>query len=224
MKAIFLSLILSTLLSVSGAAQASLFDRGGGLIYDSDLDITWLQDANYAKTSGYDADGLMNHAQAVSWAANLSYFDSVRNQTLTGWRLPSMVDTGTPGCNWSYSGTDCGFNPSTASELVHLFYNELGNLSFYTTSARAQPGWGPLNTGPFVNIQNGYYWYSTSARNGYAWLFDFGDGHQDTHIVSALDSGWAVRSGDVAAVPVPAAVWLLGSGLLGLVGVARRKQ
>lgn len=29
---------------------------------------------------------------------------------------------------------------------------------------------------------------------------------------------------DVAAVPVPAAVWLFGSGLLGLVGVARRKK
>ena len=28
----------------------------------------------------------------------------------------------------------------------------------------------------------------------------------------------------VAAVPVPAAVWLFGSGLLGLVGVARRKK
>ena len=30
--------------------------------------------------------------------------------------------------------------------------------------------------------------------------------------------------GLVSAVPVPAAVWLFGSGLLGLVGVARRKQ
>ena len=29
---------------------------------------------------------------------------------------------------------------------------------------------------------------------------------------------------DVAVVPVPAAVWLFGSGLLGLVGVARRKK
>ena len=35
---------------------------------------------------------------------------------------------------------------------------------------------------------------------------------------------WAVQSGDVGAVPVPAAVWLFGSGLLGLVGVARRKK
>ena len=29
---------------------------------------------------------------------------------------------------------------------------------------------------------------------------------------------------DVSAVPVPAAVWLFGSGLVGLVGVARRKK
>lgn len=28
---------------------------------------------------------------------------------------------------------------------------------------------------------------------------------------------------DLTAVPVPAAVWLFGSGLIGLVGVARRK-
>lgn len=32
------------------------------------------------------------------------------------------------------------------------------------------------------------------------------------------DLGW-----DVAAVPVPAAIWLFGSGLLGLVGIARRR-
>lgn len=44
-------------LSLSGAAQATLIDRGGRMIYDDVLDITWLQDANYAMTSGHDADG-----------------------------------------------------------------------------------------------------------------------------------------------------------------------
>ena len=54
------TLILLAGISLSGAAQAALFDRGGGLIYDDVLNVTWLQDANYAKTSGYDADGDMS--------------------------------------------------------------------------------------------------------------------------------------------------------------------
>lgn len=39
---------------------------------------------------------------------------------------------------------------------------------------------------------------------------------------SLVDATFAI--GSVSAVPVPAAAWLMGSGLLGLVGVARRKK
>ena len=42
---------LSTLLlffGVLGIANATLWDRGGGLLYDDVLNITWLQNANYA--------------------------------------------------------------------------------------------------------------------------------------------------------------------------------
>lgn len=38
-----------------------------------------------------------------------------------------------------------------------------------------------------------------------------------------LISGFVDSSGSASAVPVPASVWLFGSGLLGLVGIARRK-
>ena len=38
-------------LAVIPTAQAGLFDRGGGLIYDDFFDITWLQDANYCATN-----------------------------------------------------------------------------------------------------------------------------------------------------------------------------
>jgi hypothetical protein len=40
----------------------------------------------------------------------------------------------------------------------------------------------------------------------------------------AIDYGQLVLETDVSAVPVPASVFLLGSGLIGLVGVARRKK
>ena len=40
----------------------------------------------------------------------------------------------------------------------------------------------------------------------------------DLDVAGLKDVGW-----EVSAVPVPAAVWLFGSGLLGLVGVARRR-
>ena len=64
------SLIFLLLLSFN--ATAALYNRGNGLIYDDVLDITWLQDANYAQTSGYDADGKMSWMDANTWASNLS--------------------------------------------------------------------------------------------------------------------------------------------------------
>ena len=44
--------------------------------------------------------------------------------------------------------------------------------------------------------------------------------------IQVSQAGWGVENVrmDVQVVPVPAAVWLFGSGLLGLVGVARRKK
>ena len=59
----------------------------------------------------------------------------------------------------------------------------------------------------------------------YAWAFLPGSGGEQTPFQTYLYfSAWAVQSGDVSAVPVPAAVWLFGSGLIGLVGFARRKK
>jgi hypothetical protein len=45
----------------------------------------------------------------------------------------------------------------------------------------------------------------------------------NSHYGNTWGTGIGEVAFDVAAVPVPAAAWLMGSGLLGLVGVARRK-
>ena len=55
------------------------------------------------------------------------------------------------------------------------------------------------------------------------WVFLFSVGGQGAGIKGSGNFAWAVHSGNVSAMPVPAAVWLFGSGLIGLLGLARRK-
>ena len=83
-----LIVFFTVLLFSATAVYAELHDRGGGLIYDDVLDVTWLQDANYAYTSGYDDDGLMTWHEAMEWADQLEYGG------LTDWRLASAFNAG----------------------------------------------------------------------------------------------------------------------------------
>lgn len=96
MKSLIAASTLSLSLVAAATAQATLIDRGGGLIYDTAFDITWLADANYAETSGFDADGAMSWSDAMSWAGNLSYGG------LTDWRLPVNPQSD-PACSFHYS-------------------------------------------------------------------------------------------------------------------------
>jgi hypothetical protein len=188
-----------------------------GLVYDADQELTWLQDANYAQTSGYDSDGFMTWDASVDWAEQLVFggWDD--------WRLWSVTDLGNDGCNDSYFGTDCGYNIDTStSELGHLWYETLGNLAYYDTSGSGpQTDWGLQNTGPFQNFDNSYYWSGTeyAPDSDFAWSFNAINGQQDSfYIINGLKA-WAVRPGqiDVAEpVPTPATLWLVGAGLLGL--------
>ncbi|MGC2049525.1 MAG: DUF1566 domain-containing protein, partial [Gallionella sp.] len=100
------------LLSATGANATLVSALGGQVVNDTDLNITWLADANYAKTSGYDFDGLMSWAGAQSWITSLN---TANYLGFNDWRLPTVTDTGTPGCNFAYSGTDCGYNVDTAT-------------------------------------------------------------------------------------------------------------
>lgn len=206
---------------MTGTAVANLIDKGGGLIYDSEKNITWLQDANYAKTSGYDSDGLMTWAQAVAWADQLEYGGS------SDWRLPTTLDGE---FEYGYSGsTALGYNIIT-SEMGNMYYVNLENLAPYTTSGGSQLGCGLNNVDSFVNInhqKNDYYWSGTSSPSDYslyAYVFSFYDGEQSTNLKANGDFtyAWAVCDGDVSAVPIPGAVWLLGSGLIGIVGIRRK--
>jgi hypothetical protein len=185
----------------------------------------------------------MNWTNANTWAASLNPYGS----SVTGWRLPTVspVDgTTADDGNTSYIGTeDRGHNVSapgtlyagsTASEMAHLFYNTLGDKSSCNpatstvSSCVAQAGYGLTNTGPFSNVPSLPYWSATEYAPAtiLAWYFSasFGGQYEGNKPDNAY--AWAVHSGDVGAstVPVPAAVWLFGSGLLGLIGAASRRK
>lgn len=202
-------IVICILLGTSGNSYSALFDRGGGMIYDDDLNITWIADANYAVTSGYDVDGRMTWTQGIAWADTLIYGG------YSDWRLPTAL-------NADGSGPCGGFAICAESEMGHLYYNELGGT------------WGAsiLNSGDpdlllFNNIQSGFsnnkYWSSTlTAQIGHAWYFQMYGGVQ-AHIDENNEYFvWAIRDGDVSPIPEPGTILLFGSGFLGIVAYKKR--
>jgi hypothetical protein len=216
MKKSIVILSFLIILCFSTVVGAALIDNGGGLIYDTDFNITWLQDANYAKTTNYaaaDTYGRMTFTDANTWAANLVFGGT------SGWRLPTAFNQDGSGLGWGYD--------VTGSELGHLWYTELNNTAPALT-----------NTGPFLNIPTSgmplpHYLTSTVyAPLGGDWAYYFAlhtgysaaalfDGSNDAYKGYA----WAVHDGNVGSpVPMPPSALLLGSGLLGLVGWRRFKK
>ncbi|MEI7466457.1 MAG: hypothetical protein WCJ87_14030 [Burkholderiales bacterium] len=219
-------------------AQAALVDRGGGMLYDTVLNVTWLQDANYAKTSNYDADGRMTWTQANTWANNLNY-----GGYSSGWRLARNTPVNGTLAGWNYNdsfdgSTDVSYNiTSTFSELSYMYYVNLGLKGYYSTSGNPQSGWGIFGNGTYGgqnnvglvrNLQSYVYWSGTAyapSPADLAWYFGANSGYQDNYVQSDGFFAWAVRPGDVtvAAVPVPGSVALLAGGLA-LLGVVTRRR
>lgn len=199
------------------------------LDYTNNAAFTWTSMTKWA--TGLNADGVLsytlNNGYSVDWGAN-------------AWRLPATVDG-----NFTFGTTGTtgkGFNITT-SELGHLFYTELGNKGQRNTDGTYNPygTYGLLNDGDFQRLLSTPYWSGTESP-GYpyysyaAWEFNTGGGLQyiDYANKSNPKSAIVLRTGQVTYIdpagegvtptPIPGAVLLFGSGLLGLVGLRRSKK
>jgi len=63
-----------------------------------------------------------------------------------------------------------------------------------------------------------------SANNYFLWSNSYTGGPSAIGNGGIVEWGHVVAPNFVAAVPIPAAAWLFGSGLMGLIGLARRKK
>ncbi|MCX7109029.1 MAG: DUF1566 domain-containing protein [Proteobacteria bacterium] len=213
-----LNCALAVLLVAAGfasTADAALMSRlGGQAVYDTDFNITWLADANYAKTSGYDSDGMMVWALANTWAAGLNVGG------YTGWRLPTALNADLTWC----TGYNC---TGSGNELGNMFYGDINhglggvaNQSITTTHN--------ANFNLFTNIQSYAYWSGTeSPAPDNARFFHMLDGNQGT--IGSKDTSfyaWAVRSGDVepSGVPEPGIFGLMGIGALAWAATRSRRR
>ncbi len=228
------------LFGMTGLAQAALTTIGTATYNGSDYNLIWDDNSNGNSVVWLDYTKSADlRSNQMSWAANLDgelTYNIDPAYTVdwgtNSWRLPTTrVDH--PGARHGYEGDpdgnghytySAGFNLAN-SEMGHLFYTELGNLASKHTDGSRPAEYGLRNTGEFENLSDEYYYISSALYGSFSWTFNMSDGRQVPLSIASTGNDAAaltLRTGQVSAVPIPAAAWLLGSGLVGLVGVRRK--
>lgn len=182
-----------------------MISRHGGMVYDDVLNITWAPANLWGQRGNWD--------MAVAWADQLVY------EGFDDWRLASMSVSGGIPTGSAGAAVDC----SSATEEA-CRDNELGYMYFYNLTPAADNPPTDLFTdlrgdqGLFTDIES-VYWSGTefTADPGTAWRLPFGLGLQGVFgKFDDFNGAWAVRAGDVAAVPLSGTVALAALGLFGL--------
>jgi hypothetical protein len=188
-KLVTVAVALWCFLPTKNEATAGLINRGNGLIYDDELNVTWLQNADLFST-GVSAQ---SWAQAVALVASLNY------QGFGDWRLPT-----TPGSNTGFLNE---------GELGHLYYTGLGNVqggSGFNAGPFINIQRGRYWTATSSGVDSAFTFFV--AEDAVI------SGLQDTDQKNHGNNIWALRDGDVVPIAVPESspILLFSVGVAGL--------
>ncbi len=219
MRTAILCFAATCLLSVTNA-NAELYSRlNGQAVYDSSLNITWTANANLAATLPFGVANVLPSPDSGNQPGSMfGYFSNTWIDSLNAYQ-----DTGYLGFNdWRLTTDNCASAGYLCmdSEFGHLFYNDLGGIAHSPISLGNSP-----NLSLFTNIiENNWYWTGSLSGEKIK-VFYFGDGSNSRVFGTlAMNQIWAVRDGDVASIPEPTTAWLLGSGLIILIGATRKRK
>lgn len=173
-------------------------------------------------TADFDAaSGRMTWFGAQSWASGLSYggFDDWRVPTAQ----PGVIGSGCQGTGFGCQSSEYG---TWFASVGGVPGNYLIDTPLFPGSSTIVPGTHNAYFNLFTNINSENLDFQTSLEvltfpsSSYAYGID---GYQSSGSKTIKSSVFLVRTGDVAAVPVPAAVWLFGSAFAAFAGFGRRK-
>jgi len=228
----------------SFASNAALLSRlDGQAVYDTELNITWLTNANLAASNTFGISGVTTSG-AMRWDTANQWIDAVNSDAgylgFNDWRMPitrpvngsvfnipanGRIYDGSADEGFNVSASDSAYAGATSSEMAHLFYNTLGNEASFDLTGNARQTRPVFNPGPFSLFRTHPYWSATHGESANdAWQFDFQTGLQAEHYNGNQYFVMVVRAGDVATVPLPAAIWLFFSGLISLGMLLRRNN
>jgi hypothetical protein len=147
-------------------------------------------------TNDFGSNGMVNWYGAKAY---VDYLNHIHYEGYSTWSLP------------------------TSRQLATLFITNLGYT--YPTSLQDSHN---ADYALFSNVQIGSfisYWSGMETPDFfyiYGDTFSFGYGGQYYDLKEFQNFTWIMLPGNVAAVPVPGAIWLFGAGLLSLLRLKRR--